>query len=1488
MSKDKDGEDGESIITQLESITNQNQSICVAEGQPSHVNKGDQTNMSVRSKSKSRRSGASSVSSARKAAILAKKLEAEKASLRLKMMEEETIQRKEEEIELQALREKQRLQEEQQRRVQEDLERAQIQAEYRNKWRELRQKAQESQLEYEHALKEDECMCEEENASRRDELAELLGSETLEDRVKRLGEDKPTNVEQDILVSNSQQPPDRHNILQTAQLGASLSDQGHTSQVRDIVGASKTVHNPGHGDSHTVENTESNPLQPSVQQRAPLTEQLLERMLPTLIKMERPKLPGFDGNPVDYARFKACVKVEIERKGVYDNVEKLNFLLDAVTGSAKSCLKRFIPGSERYDEAWEALDNRFGQPDVVVAAAKKQIDEFPDILSENAGKIREYQELVSELVGVYKELRFEHELKAQLPESYVKRLPTRLCARWGERVEGKPELSTWEEFASWLEKEARLCEGKQRWMPEKRERKKSSWQSGNVKDTKGERPKLGMFAGAANESPDKPRTGRKCPIHELSNHALQDCRKFTSMPVDEKEKVILRNRLCLSCLHPGHKLSQCQVNAKCQVEGCGMRHHTSVHEVDKRFIERSKTKKRERERVPSPPAVPPANEQTVSMMGFYSKGQALVEVLPVVFYGKDGKKETVMVLRDNGCNTTLMDDDLAVALGLEGREISLELQGINSQRVVSSKHISKCQIARIGKEDKKLWLRDIKTINGLNGPDQRLRWSELKKEFPHLRDLDIHDTDTKRVQVIVGTNNSDLILPRKIVKPRQVSDQVRHPYAVESRLGWAVTNWLPGRKVSQYTAMKVYHREVDVNDDLKRLVLAQSAVDAIGVVKVANPVRSIEDKRAMEIMERSTRKMAAEGAYESGLLWRDKEPSLPDNYEMVLQRLNSLNKKFKSRPEMRERYSKSIKEDIEKGFVKKLTKEEIKQTSDVTWYLPHRYVINPKKPQRLRRVYDASAKYQGQSLNDKIYTGPDLLSSLFGVLLRFCEGQIAMAADVKEMYHMLRLPDRDKPALRFLWNEEEDAQEPGVYQFERTVFGEVSAPSRANYVMRRNAEENGADLPLGVRAVKRHFYMDDGLPSTNSRQEAVEMREQMSELLRRGGFYLHKWLTNDPEVLATIPTDERSPRFLELTDGKLPTDRALGVIWDAEEDVLKFSGPADTPGKTKRQILSQSFSIWDPRGLILPFSIRAKMFLQKLHCKKVGWDDKIEDGELREWLTWCEEAKELTSIDTPRAFIRDPSVVTRSEIHVFCDASQESYGACAYLRCVLEDGSADCRLIAGKGRVAPLKSHSICRLELMGALIGARLVETVINELTIEINAVVFWCDSTTVLHWINQIISSYKAFVGNRISEIHSIVQELETKLGAEMVTWRYVPTEVNPADDITRGLSPSKLVSGQRYQNGPEFLKWKREYWPENKINSPECDPEERKETKWTGVFQETTPLISWSRFSCLAKLRRVMAYVLHFVGNSRRKKSGCLGTSRLTSSKRHRITL
>ena len=86
----------------------------------------------------------------------------------------------------------------------------------------------------------------------------------------------------------------------------------------------------------------------------------------------------------------------------------------------------------------------------------------------------------------------------------------------------------------------------------------------------------------------------------------------------------------------------------------------------------------------------------------------------------------------------------------------------------------------------------MKTIPNLNGPDQKLKWSTIKQEYQHLKNLDLRDTDTGPVQLITGTNNSVLILPKQILKPSGQPELDRVPYAVETPLGWAVTNWLPG------------------------------------------------------------------------------------------------------------------------------------------------------------------------------------------------------------------------------------------------------------------------------------------------------------------------------------------------------------------------------------------------------------------------------------------------------------------------------------------------------------------------------------------------------------------------------------------------------------------------------------------------------------------------------------------------------------------------
>ena len=177
----------------------------------------------------------------------------------------------------------------------------------------------------------------------------------------------------------------------------------------------------------------------------------------------------------------------------------------------------------------------------------------------------------------------------------------------------------------------------------------------------------------------------------------------------------------------------------------------------------------------------------------------------------------------------------------------------------------------------------MNTIPSLNGPDQKLKWSTIK----HLKNVDLHDTDTGPVQLIIGTKNFDLILPTQILRPPGQPELDRVPYAVETPLGWAVTNWLPGerRVASPYNGFKVYERSSVKNEELKQLVMAQSEIETLGVVKLGDPTCSIEDKPALSLMERTTFKSASKDAYVSGLLWREEGPFLPNNYEMAKRRI---------------------------------------------------------------------------------------------------------------------------------------------------------------------------------------------------------------------------------------------------------------------------------------------------------------------------------------------------------------------------------------------------------------------------------------------------------------------------------------------------------------------------------------------------------------------------------------------------------------------------
>ena len=224
-------------------------------------------------------------------------------------------------------------------------------------------------------------------------------------------------------------------------------------------------------------------------------------------------------------------------------------------------------------------------------------------------------------------------------------------------------------------------------------------------------------------------------------------------------------------------------------------------------------------------------------------------------------------------------------------------------------------------------------------------------------------------------------------------------------------------------------------------------------------------------------------------------------------------------------------------------------------------------------------------------------------------------------------------------------------------------------------------------------------------------------------------------------------------------------------------------------------------------------------------------------------------------------------LHIFADASPQVYGAVAYL----VQGTQS-TILMSKARAAPLKQHTLPRLELMAAVLGARLY--VFISTSISITDTFFWSDSQIVLSWITSK-KTLKPFVSNRINEIRSISTE-----------WRYCH---NPADLLTRGISFDQFNSSTQWRHGPTWLslpsKWPT--WPHAEILIVQADADEEVGTPAAITTEPPSVglhhLIDLTRFRKLSKLLSVTAYLYRFIHNTRQSSSsqrtGPLTVSELT---------
>ena len=138
-----------------------------------------------------------------------------------------------------------------------------------------------------------------------------------------------------------------------------------------------------------------------------------------------------------------------------------------------------------------------------------------------------------------------------------------------------------------------------------------------------------------------------------------------------------------------------------------------------------------------------------------------------------------------------------------------------------------------------------------------------------------------------------------------------------------------------------------------------------------------------------------------------------------------------------------------------------------------------------------------------------------------------------------------------------------------------------------------------------------------------------------GGFWLTKFVSNQIEVLESIPEEDRRTgvKDVYLNSGtNFPTEKAIGVNWNIGSDRLGFKLNLDGKPATRHQMLSMISKTYDPLGLAAPFLLKGRRILQEFCKSNFSWDDAVSDNYIVQWEKWKKELQLLENLKMERCF----------------------------------------------------------------------------------------------------------------------------------------------------------------------------------------------------------------------------------------------------------------
>ena len=1174
---------------------------------------------------------------------------------------------------------------------------------------------------------------------------------------------------------------------------------------------------------------------------------LIETLISCNLKglMPNQEVRKFDGDYTMYHLFIRSFESVISSRLTSDG-ERLHYLEQYTVGRAneivRACLH--LDPSEGYKRAREMLKKRYGNPERIVTAFVDRVLNWKDIGRDDVEGLDEFSVMLASCRNAVSCVPHGAS-ELQNPETMRKilnKLPFNVQDRWRREADDimtrKGREVTFNDLVNYIEREARVMKnplfGKH--LFSNREKDKTPRAKNNSANIQAEQ-RVGHRASCNNTK------GTLACWYHKGSHIVDNCDQIRSMAHQEKIDTVRKLGLCFGCLRSGHRSKDCRSRKTC--EDCQGNHPSLLHktisdypphldeEVDSGIVNQESSNSQKSVAI------------YTSIQGNSCRGMSVV---PVRVRTSNGRETLTSAFLDNGSSATFCTKSLLKRLGLKGyafNNINLFTTTIHGKREMKCALVPGISVCDLSGNNI-IALPPLYAIDSIPVEKGDLVEQQDVQKWEHLRGLELPESNAE-VELMIGTNVPHALEPHEVIN----STSDFEPYAIKTKLGWVIC----GMGEDMNYQASVHRVSVSYGQRLDKILVDSYNKDFNDLASFRKEL-SIEDKQWLGIVEKGCRRVA--GKYEIPLPLCSNIENLPESKPAALRRSWGLRKKLLRDGSYASQYSKFMNEMLDKGYAEPVQKGDKGEESSNVWYIPHFGVRHSDKPDKVRVVFDCAARINGIALNDILLQGPDMINSLLGVLLRFRMNKYAYTADIETMFYQVQVPTCDRDYLRFLWWEDgKFTEEPNEFRMCVHLFGACSSPSIANFALKQVVHDFGQDFSDNAcHTVTSSFYVDDCLRSEETLQELIQNSMEVKCLCELGGFNLTKFVSPSEELLHYLLPDAEEGK------NNLVETKTLGVRWDLIKDEFGVVNNFFDMPKTKRALLSFIASIYDPLGIVAPLVIEGRIIMQDLCRMQVHWDDRFSGDFERRIIEWAKKCSNLGTIKVPRCLKPSHSNnVSSMQLHFFSDASQSAYGAVAYLRVVDKADSRYCVFVLGRARVAPLKSVSIPRLELTAATLAIKMNHTIMDSLQLHLDNVFFWTDSTTVLRYIRNDKVRYQTFVANRVALIRD---------GSEKEQWRYVNTDLNPADEASRAKQTS------RWTKGPEFLLLDSHYWPrEPRTLSDDVDGLEvkREATELRVVHSDSVLGMFFKSYSVWVRLLRAVAWLIKFKEYLSQGKNGSL---------------